>query len=121
MHKVVITDYLAPPADIEQRELSGLAQVDCLQARKNEELRGRLKDADAIIVFHEITLPADLVNEAERCKVIVPLWRWIRRSGHSRCRRARHPRLQRARLRRRRSRRPRDCTDARLQSRHHPR
>src|SRR6266481_8837975 len=71
MHKVIITDYLAPPADIEQRELNGLAQIDCLQAHKNEELRGRLKDADAIIVFHEITLPADLVNEAERCKVIV--------------------------------------------------
>jgi D-3-phosphoglycerate dehydrogenase/C-terminal binding protein len=71
MHKVVITDYLTPPADIEQRELNGLAQIDCLQAHKNDELRGRLKDADAIIVFHEITLPADLVNEAERCKVIV--------------------------------------------------
>jgi C-terminal binding protein len=71
MHKVVITDYLAPPADIEQRELNGLARIDCLQAHKNEELRGRLKDADAIIVFHEITLPGDLVNEAEHCKIIV--------------------------------------------------
>jgi C-terminal binding protein len=71
MHKVVITDYLAPPADIEERELNGLATVDCLQARKNDELRGRLKDADGIIVFHEITLPADLVGEVERCKVIV--------------------------------------------------
>jgi len=71
MNKVVVTDYLAPPADIEQRELDGVARLECLQAHKNEELKGRLADADAIIVFHEITLPADLVREAERCKVIV--------------------------------------------------
>jgi D-3-phosphoglycerate dehydrogenase/C-terminal binding protein len=71
VHKVVVTDYLAPPADLEQNELSGLAEVVCLQARSNHELRGRLADADAIIVFHEITLPADLIAEAARCRIIV--------------------------------------------------
>ena len=71
MHKVIITDYLAPPADIEQRELQGLAEVRCLQARRNEELPGQLRDADAIIVFHEITLEADVIAELDRCRVIV--------------------------------------------------
>ena len=55
MHQVIITDYLAPPADVEQKELEGLASVACLQARNNSELRGKLGGADAIIVFHEIT------------------------------------------------------------------
>jgi phosphoglycerate dehydrogenase-like enzyme len=71
VHKVVITDYLRPPADLEQQELEGLAEVHCLEASSNEELRGRLGDADAIIVFHEVTLPADLVAEATRCRIIV--------------------------------------------------
>lgn len=71
MNKVVVTDYLAPPADLEQKELEGLAEVHCLQARSNDELRGRLADADAIIVFHEITLPAGLIAEAARCRIIV--------------------------------------------------
>ena len=69
--KVVITDYLAPPADIEANELRGLATVDCLQARSNEQLRGRLREADAVIVFHEITLPADLIGELVTCRLIV--------------------------------------------------
>ena len=71
MHKVVITDYLAPPADLEQKELDGLARVECLQAHHNVELRGRLSDADAIILFHEVTMPAEIIAEAERCRVIV--------------------------------------------------
>ncbi|MBC8001809.1 MAG: C-terminal binding protein [Opitutaceae bacterium] len=71
MHKVVITDYLAPPADIEQRELQGLAEVHCLQARRNEELPGKLGNADAVIVFHEITLEANVIAELDCCRVIV--------------------------------------------------
>ena len=71
MHKVVITDYLAPPADIEQRTLQGLAEVSCLLARRNEELPGKLRDADAVIVFHEITLEANIIAELDRCRIIV--------------------------------------------------
>lgn len=71
MHKVLITDYLAPPPNIEQKELDGLAQVHCLQAHNNEALRGKLDDADAIILFHEVTLPADIIAEAAHCKIIV--------------------------------------------------
>lgn len=71
MHKVVITDYLAPPADLEQKELDGLARVECLQAHHNAELRGKLRDADAIILFHEVTMPAEVIAEAERCRIIV--------------------------------------------------
>ncbi len=71
MHKVVITDYLTPPADLEEKELDGLAKVYCLQARNNEELRGQLHDAAGIVVFHEVTLPADLIAEAKQCRIVV--------------------------------------------------
>ena len=71
MHNVIITDYLAPPPDIEQKELDGLATVHCLQARNNGELRGRLRETDAIIIFHEVTMPAELVAELDCCRIIV--------------------------------------------------
>lgn len=69
--KVVITDYLAPPATIEQEQLAGLAAVECLQARSNDELRGRLSDADGLIVFHEVSVPAGIIAELDSCRVLV--------------------------------------------------
>lgn len=71
MHKVVITDYLTPPADIEEQELAGLASLHFLQARFGDNLHGRMRDADAIILFHEVTLPAPIIAELDRCRVIV--------------------------------------------------
>lgn len=71
MYKVLITDYLAPPATIEQEALAGFASVACLLARSADELVGRVTDADALIVYHEVTIPARLIETLERCRVIV--------------------------------------------------
>lgn len=71
MFKVVITDYLSPPPTIEQRELNGLATVECLGAKSAEELAGKVDDADALIVFHEVTLPGAIIERLKRCQVIV--------------------------------------------------
>ena len=71
MFKVVITDYLSPPPTIEQRELAGLATVECLGAKSAEELAGRVEDADALIVFHEVTLPGAIIERLKRCQVVV--------------------------------------------------
>lgn len=71
MHRVVITDCLEAPAQIEEATLQGLATVDCLMAKSIDGLRGKLADADAIILYHEVTLPNDILNECEHCQVIV--------------------------------------------------
>jgi len=71
MHRVVITDCLAPPATVEERVLSGLAEVECLLARSEEDLIGRVERADALIVFHEISISARIVERLDRCRVIV--------------------------------------------------
>lgn len=71
MHRVVVTDYLQPPAWVEERELAGVATVECLQARRTAELAGRIEDADGILLFHEVSLPAELIRRLERCRVIV--------------------------------------------------
>lgn len=71
MKKVVITDYLAPPATIEQGVLEGFAEVSCLQATSEEALAGRVEDADGLIVFHEISVPASVIARLNQCRVIV--------------------------------------------------
>lgn len=70
MYKVCITDYLAPPASIEQEQLAGLAQVECLQATSEAQLIGRLEHADAVIVFHEVSITSAVIETLKQCKVI---------------------------------------------------
>ena len=71
MFKVLITDYLSPPPTIEQQFLDGRATVDCLLAKSAEELAGKVDEADALIIFHEITLPRAIIERLKRCRVVV--------------------------------------------------
>ncbi len=71
MHRVVITDYLPPPATIEQQELAGLATVECLLAASADDLIGRVSDADALIVFHQVSIPKPVIDTLDRCRAIV--------------------------------------------------
>lgn len=71
MHNVIVTDYLAPPPDIEQRELDGLANVTCLQAKREAQLIGQVDEADGLIVFHEVGVPRSVIDVLKRCRVIV--------------------------------------------------
>ncbi|MCG8366055.1 MAG: C-terminal binding protein [Pseudanabaenales cyanobacterium] len=71
MKRVLITDHLPPPPDIERRVLDGLATVTCLEAKTADELRGRLGDADGVLLYHDLALDEDLIAEMERCRAIV--------------------------------------------------
>ena len=71
MFEVVVTDYLAPPPTIETRQLSGLATLRCLLARSADELIGKVETADALIVFHEVTVPRRIIDRLTRCRAIV--------------------------------------------------
>jgi C-terminal binding protein len=71
MYKVLITDYLTGPPTIEQEQLAGIAAVDCLLAKSHQELIGKVNDADGLIVFHEVTIPSQVIDVLERCRVVV--------------------------------------------------
>ena len=70
MFKVVITDYIGPEVEPEKALIGDLAEIVCLRARSVAELEGRVEDADAIIIFHEVTLPGELIDRLENCRVI---------------------------------------------------
>lgn len=71
MYKVLITDYLTPPATIEQEQLAGFAAVECLQAKSEDELVGKVNDADALIVFHEVDIRQPTIDLLDKCRVLV--------------------------------------------------
>lgn len=70
-HRVVITDCLSPPPAIEEGILREIATVECLEAKRDVELVGRLGDADAIVLYHEVAISGSVLNELARCRLIV--------------------------------------------------
>src|SRR5687768_1776825 len=71
MHKVYLTDYINPPATIEEAELKSVASVQCLLAKNPDELIGKISDADGLIVFHETSMPKHVLDTLKHCKVLV--------------------------------------------------
>ena len=69
--KVPITDYVSPPAVFEEPVLSDIADLICLQETEESKLEGKIEDADALIVFHTITISADSIHRLKKCRGIV--------------------------------------------------
>ena len=71
MFKVVITDYIGPEVEVEKSIIGDLAEIKPLLARSLDELEGKVDDADAIIIFHEVSLPEAVISRLSNCRVIV--------------------------------------------------
>lgn len=69
--RVVITDLLDDDLRPEREVLDHLAEVVALQARSEAELVGRVEQADALIVYHEVALTRLTLERLQKCRVIV--------------------------------------------------
>lgn len=69
--KVVITDFATEPLDCERRILGDLADVVALNASHESELAGRIEDADAVMVYHCLTVGPATVESLKHCRLIV--------------------------------------------------
>ena len=69
--RVIITDFLDVEPDIERNALRDLADVQALNALHEDELVGRIEDADAIMLYHNLELTRTTIDRLERCKLIV--------------------------------------------------
>jgi D-3-phosphoglycerate dehydrogenase/C-terminal binding protein len=69
--KVVITDVLADELLPEREVLGDLAEIEAVEAEREEDLEGRVEDADALIVYHTIILSPKTIDRLERCRLIV--------------------------------------------------
>ncbi len=69
--KVVVTDLIRDPLDEERAVLGDVAQVVALNATCENDLVGRIEDADAIMLYHFFNLTARTIDRLEKCKLIV--------------------------------------------------
>jgi C-terminal binding protein len=69
--KVVVTDFINEPLDHERRIIGELADVVALNAFSEDDLVGKIEDADAIMLYHFISITAKTIQRLEKCKLIV--------------------------------------------------
>lgn len=69
--RVVITDFIADDLAPERDVLADVADVVALDAHSEAALTGHIDDADALMVYHNVTLSKDTVAALRQCKLIV--------------------------------------------------
>jgi C-terminal binding protein len=71
MRKVVITDFIADDLAPEREALAGLATVEAFDAFHEDQFVGRIEDAAAIMMYHNIRLTRPTIERLEHCRLIV--------------------------------------------------
>ncbi|MFO1092474.1 MAG: C-terminal binding protein [Planctomycetaceae bacterium] len=69
--KVIITDFISGGLDREQRILGDLADIIALKADYEEEMVGRIEEADMLLVYHTIKITKKTIDNLRHCKLIV--------------------------------------------------
>lgn len=69
--RVVVTDFIGGSLEEELEILGDLADVEALAAESEEDLIGRVEDADAIMVYHCISITARTIETLKHCRLIV--------------------------------------------------
>ena len=69
-NKVVITDFI-PDTSTEEEVLGDLAEVVALNAASEDEVLDGVADADAILLYHLISLTEKAISRMEKCRLIV--------------------------------------------------
>lgn len=70
-YRVIITDFITDDLSVEHQVLGELARVEALGAMREEELAGRIEEADAVMVYHYLGLSRSTIERLRHCKLIV--------------------------------------------------
>jgi len=70
-YKVIVTDFVADELATEKRILGDIADVAAFDAHNEEQLVGRIEDADAIMLYHNLRLTRSTIERLRQCKLIV--------------------------------------------------
>jgi phosphoglycerate dehydrogenase-like enzyme len=69
--RVIITDFIADDLHPERDALGDLADVVALGAPSELELAGRVDDADALMIYHNVSMGKATIERLTRCRLIV--------------------------------------------------
>ena len=71
MQRVIITDFIHDDLLPERAELSEIATVEALDAHDEDAFLGRIESANAIMMYHNISLTRRTIERLQDCKLIV--------------------------------------------------
>jgi C-terminal binding protein len=69
--QVVITDFITGRPETEEGVLGDIASIVPLDASSEGELRGKVEDADALMIYHNISITRATIERLRHCKLIV--------------------------------------------------
>jgi len=69
--KVIITDFIQDALEPERRIFAGVADVEALNAFCEEDLVGRIEEADAVMLYHHLALSRRTIERLDHCRLIV--------------------------------------------------
>src|SRR5688572_21032920 len=69
--RVVISDFQHGSLEVEQTILGDLATVESLDVTHEEQMWGRIEDADAIMVYHTLKVTKETISRLTHCRLIV--------------------------------------------------
>lgn len=70
-YQVIITDFITDNLAPERQVLGDLAEVVALGAMEEDQLIGQVEEADALIVYHVVSITEKTIPQLRRCKLIV--------------------------------------------------
>ncbi len=70
-NKVFIADFISDALEPERRILGDLAEVAALDGHSEEDVIGRIEDAAAIMLYHNMALTARTIERLRCCKLIM--------------------------------------------------
>ncbi len=70
-HQVYITDFINDSLAVEKQVLGSIADVIALDAFNETELEGRIEDASAVMMYHNLSLTSSTIARLEKCRLIV--------------------------------------------------
>ena len=69
--RIVITDFIADTLATEKAVAGNNVDIVALDAASEDDLTGRVEDADAIIMYHTLALTKKTIGRLKQCKLIV--------------------------------------------------
>ncbi len=70
-HRVYITDFINDSLEIEREVLGDIADIVALDAFNETELVGRIEDANAVMMYHNLSLGQSTISRLTQCQLIV--------------------------------------------------
>jgi D-3-phosphoglycerate dehydrogenase/C-terminal binding protein len=69
--RVVIADFITDELLAERKILGDIADLDALNAQSEDDLAGKVEDAAAVMLYHNIVISRQTVSRLRGCKLIV--------------------------------------------------